>query len=136
MLWAHKRDHAGVDYTYATSTQVAWIVGGRNLAKKNKMLCVRCRFLRKQLEGQKMSLMADITVWCPPFIYVGINLAGPFEVKREKAGMATRRTPGLMKLGAVLYVCLSTQWVKVLLARGYFIEDFLLNLGKFVADQG
>ena len=34
-----------------------------------------------------------ITVPCPPFIHMGTNLAGPFEVLREKARMATRRTP-------------------------------------------
>ena len=67
---------AGVDYTYSTSTQVAWIMGGRNLAKKIKVLCVRCRFLRKQLKGQKMSsLPVEITVPCPPFTYVGVDLA-------------------------------------------------------------
>ena len=57
MLWAHEQDHAGVEYTYATSMQVAWIVGGRTLAKKIKNLCMRCRFLRKQLEGQKISIL-------------------------------------------------------------------------------
>ena len=61
----------------------------------------------------------EIMVPCPPFIYVGIDLARLFEVLREKAGMATRRTPGLMKVGAVLYIRLNTKGVKVLLARGY-----------------
>ena len=73
---------------------------------------------------------------CPPFTYVGIDLAGPFQVKRKKTGMATRSTPGLMKVNAVLYICLNTKGVKVLLARGYFTEDSLLHLDEFIADQG
>ena len=28
MLWAHTMDHAGVDVTYQTSLQLAWVVGG------------------------------------------------------------------------------------------------------------
>ena len=56
-----------------------------------------------------LRLPVDVTVPCPPFTYVGINLAKLFEVLREKAGMATRRTLGLMKLGTVLYVCLNTK---------------------------
>ena len=66
-----------------------------------------------------LSLPVAITVPCPPFTYVGIDLAGPFKVKREKAVMATWKTPGLMKVGVVLYVCLNMKGVKVLLARGY-----------------
>ena len=59
-----------------------------------------------------------------------------FEVLREKDGMPTRRTPGLMSVGAVLYVCLNTKGVKVLLVRGYSTADFLLNLDEFAADHG
>ena len=107
-----------------------------NLAKKIKKLCVRCRFLGRQLEGQKMlSLPTPITVPCPPFTNVGIDLAGPFQVKREKAGMVTRNT-GLIKVEAVIYVCLNTKGAKVLLDRGYSTEDFLLNFDEFVANQG
>ena len=136
MLWAHDQDHAGVDYTYATATQVAWIVGGRTLAKKIKVLCVRCRFLRKQLEGQKMStLPPGLTVPCPPFTNVGIDLAGPYVVKREKTSVVTRNS-GTVKVYAVLYVCLNTKALKVLLARGYSTQDFLLTFDEFVADHG
>ena len=55
MLWAHEQDHAGVDTTLMTATQVAWIVGGRTLAKRITEKCIRCRFLRKLMEGQKMA---------------------------------------------------------------------------------
>ena len=82
-----------------------------------------------------LSLPVEITVPCPFFSHVGIDLAGPLEFLREKAGMATRRTPGLMSVEAVLYVCLNTNGVKVLV-RGFSTEDFLLNLDVFAADHG
>ena len=34
MLWAHSVDHAGVDVTFQTALQVAWVVGGRALKGK------------------------------------------------------------------------------------------------------
>ena len=54
MLWAHCMDHAGVNATVQTSLQVAWVVGGRALARGIKRSCVRCKYLAKQLAGQQM----------------------------------------------------------------------------------
>ena len=34
MLWAHCKDHANRDTTLFTATQVAWVVGGREVAGK------------------------------------------------------------------------------------------------------
>ena len=39
-LWAHTRDHSGVDITYMTATHVAWIVGGRTLCRSVKQACI------------------------------------------------------------------------------------------------
>ena len=83
-LWAHTRDHAGVDVTYMTATHVAWIVGGRALCRGVKQACVRCRYLAKVLEGQQMSVLpARLTVPCPVFSHVGVDLAGPILVRKE-----------------------------------------------------
>ena len=41
MLWSHNQDHAGIDTTFQTSLQLAWIVGGRLLARSIKRSCVR-----------------------------------------------------------------------------------------------
>ena len=81
ILWAHYKDHAGMDITFQTSFQIAWVVGGRGLAKGIKKTCVRCKFLNKQLQGQLMSvLLAQLSVPAPVFSYVVINLVGPFMV--------------------------------------------------------
>ena len=49
MCWAHNMDHSGVDITFQTSLQLAWIVGGRALARGIVKSCVRCRFLRNKI---------------------------------------------------------------------------------------
>ena len=135
-LWAHDRDHSGVDVTFMTATQVAWIVGGRALARCVKQSCVRCRYLGKLLEGQQMAVLpARLTVPCPVFSHIGVDLAGPFSVKKE-GSRVTRRNTGTFKIWVVLFVCLSTKALKLYVAGGYSTGDFLLAWDSFVADHG
>ena len=137
MLWAHCLDHAGVDLTYQTSMQVAWIVGGRALARGIKRACVRCRYLAKQLLDQQMSVLPPHLITpCPCFSYIAVDLCGPFICKREGASKTTRRNPGTMKVWAVLFVCLQVKAVKIYLVGGLHTEDFLLAWDSFVADYG
>ena len=85
LLWAHEQDHGGVDITCMTATQVAWIPGHRTVVKRITEKCVRCRFLHKMLEGQRMAALPPrITLPCPVFSHLGLDLAGPFVVTREK----------------------------------------------------
>ena len=137
MLWAHCVDHAGVDVSYQTSLQLAWVVGGRALARGIKRACVRCRYLAKQLLDQQMSVLpAHLSLPCPCFSYVAVDLCGPFVCKREGASKTTRRNPGTMKVWAVLLVCLQVKAVKIYLVGGLHTEDFLLSWDSFVADYG
>ena len=136
-LWAHTRDHSGVDVTYMTATHVAWIVGGRALARRVKQSCVRCRYLAKLLEGQQMAVLpARLTVPCPVFSHVGVDLAGPFLVRKEGNLRATRGNTGTIKIWVILFVCLSTKALKLYVAGGYATEDFLLAWDAFAADHG
>ena len=116
MLWAHCVDHAGFDVSYQTSLQLAWLVGGRALARGIKRACVRCRYLAKQLLDQEMSVLpAHLSLPCPCFSYVAVDLCGPFVCKREGASKTTRRNPGTMKVWAVLLVCSQVKAVKIYL---------------------
>ena len=75
MLYAHHQDHEGKDVTLATSRHSAWIVNATKLVKNICKKCLRCRFLRKQLEKQKISVPPDqVQVPCPPFTNIGIDL--------------------------------------------------------------
>ena len=137
MLWAHNVDHAGVDTTFQTSMQVAWVVGGRGLARSIKKACFRCRYLTRQMLYQLMSVLPPhLAVPCPPFTYVAVDLAGPFVCKREGASKTTTRNPGTMKVWAALFVCLQVKAVKIYLIGGLHTEDFLLCWDSFVADHG
>ena len=137
MLWAHCADHAGVDITLQTSLQVAWIVGGRVVARAIKKSCVRCRFLARTLVGQQMSVLPPfLAVPSPCFTYVAVDLAGPFLCRKEGGSQVTRSNTRTVKVWAVLIVCLQVKAVKIYLAGGLGTEDFLLAWDGFVADNG
>lgn len=137
MLWAHNEDHGGVDVSFQTSLQVAWIVGGRSLARGIKKSCIRCRYLARMLEGQQMAVLPDhLSVPSPCFTFVAVDLAGPFVCKKEGASKATRRNTGTMKVWAVLVVCLQTKAVRIYMVGGLGTEDFLLAWDSFEADHG
>ena len=66
--------------SYQTSLQLAWVVGGRALARGIKRACVRCRYLAKQLLDQQMSVLpAHLSLPCPCFSYVAVDLCVPVE---------------------------------------------------------
>ena len=74
MLKSHEEcDHKSVDITLATSRRHCWIVGGRRLSKTICKLCVRCRYLRKREETQKIAPLADdLCVPSPAFSHLAV----------------------------------------------------------------
>ena len=82
MLDAHCQDHTGRDITLATSRHTAWIVNAKKLAKSIVRNRIRCRFLRKILESQKMACIPEILqLPASPFTNIGIDLIGPLMAK-------------------------------------------------------
>ena len=131
MLDAHYQDHAGKDITLATSRHSAWIVNATKLAKEICKKCLRCRFLRKQLETQKISALPNqVQIPSPPFTNIGIDLLGPIMVK----AMVNKRAR--MKVWVVIFVCLNVKAVSMELAPGYSTSDFLLAFSSHVSQRG
>ena len=131
MLDANCQDHAGRDITLATSRHTAWIVNSKKLSKNIVRNCIRCRFLRKLIESQKMAPIPDILqVPSPPFSNIGIDLLGPLVVKPMVNKRAT------MKVWVVLFVCLNAKAISMELAPGYSTDDFLLAYSAHVSQRG
>ena len=131
MLEAHNKDHAAKDITITTSRHTAWIVNGSKLAKRICRECLRCRFMKKRLETQKMSILPDLLqVPSPPFSNIGIDLLGPILVK----AMVNKRAK--MKVWVVLFVCLNVKAISMELAPGYATNDFLMAFSTHVSQRG
>ena len=138
MLKSHEDSaHMSVDITLYTSRHHCWIVGGRRLAKTICKFCIKCRYLRRKEETQKMaSLPEELCVPCPPFTNVGVDLAGPYKVQSMLKKRNTRGGTGVMKVWAVLVVCLNTRAVRIFLAPGYSTEDFMIAWRNVESDCG
>ena len=131
MLSAHGKDHCGKDITMATARHEVWIVHANKLAKQITKGCIRCRFLRKSLEGQKMAILPnELQGCCPPFGIIGIDLCGPYTVKSMTNKRAT------MKVWVVLLLCLNSKAISMELAPGYSTEDFMLAYTNHVSTRG
>ena len=138
MLKSHVEcNHKSVDITFSTSRHYCWVVGGRKLAKMICKFCVRCRYLKKLKETQKMAVLPDeLGVPCPAFSNVGVDLAGPFQVFSMLKKRNTRRGSGTLKVWAVLVMCLNTRALKIYMAPGYSTEDFMVAWEEFESDCG
>ena len=138
MLKSHvESSHKSVDITFSTSRHYCWIVGGRKLAKMICKFCVRCRYLKKIKETQKMAtLPEELGVPCPAFTNVGVDLAGPYQVYSMVKKRGTRRGSGTVKVWAVLVMCLNTRALKIYMAPGYSTGDFMVAWEEFEADCG
>ena len=131
MLYSHCQDHAAKDITLATARHEAWIVGGSKLAKQITKNCIRCRFLKKRLQGQKMAaLPPEVQGYSPPFTNLGLDLCGPYLVR----SMVNKRAS--MKVWVAIFLCLNTKAVNMELAPGYSTEDFLLAYTNQVEQRG
>ena len=131
MLAAHNFDHAGRDVTQAIARQDVWIVNAKKLAKQIVKGCIRCRFLRKLLEGQKMSVLPEyVQIQCPPFTHIGLDLTGPLTVK----AMTNKRST--MKVWVVIFLCLNSKSVSMELAPGYSTADFLCAYETHTSQRG
>ena len=131
MLDAHNQDHTAKDITIATSRHTAWIINANKLANQICKGCLRCRFLKKHLQNQKMSaLPKPLQVPAPPFTNIGIDLVGPMIIK----AMVNKRAR--MKVWVVIFVCLNVKAVSMELAPGYSTKDFLLAYSSHVSQRG
>ena len=131
MMTSHWQDHAGRDVTQAMARHEAWIVNAKCLAKKIIRSCIRCRYIRKSLQMQKMAILPEsIQVQAPPFTNIGLDLCGPHVVKAMTNKRAT------MKVWIVIFLCLNTKAVSIELAPGYSTQDFLMAYTCHVSTRG
>ena len=77
-----------------------------------------------------------LTVPCPPFTNVGLDLMGPFVVKKMGGGKTTRGVTGTFKCWGLLALCLNVKAIKIYTVCGYSTAEFLLAYEQFTADHG
>ena len=67
---------------------------------------------------------------CPPFSFVSLDFAGPFEAK------AMGNSQAVIKVWGLVLVCQNTRAVKMLATAGYSTDDFLTAFTRFTSNNG
>ena len=118
----HNGAHLGTEWVLSKLRQKYWIVNARNLIKCVKRQCVTCKRLYATPMMQKMADLPQerCQPGKPPFTYVGVDLCGPFHVKRGRS---------TVKCYGCLYTCFTTRAIHVekldSLEKDSFINGFL-----------
>jgi len=131
MISSHEEDHRSTPSdVLARSRQRAWIIRGRFLAKQVCKACPVCRLKKATLAKQ---LMADIPEHqlspCPPFSYVSLDFAGPYQAR------AMGNSRAFIKCWGLVIICQNTRAVKMLATAGYSTDDFLTAYHRFTANH-
>ena len=121
--------HSGIEYTLSLIRQRYWIPGARSNVRNTLNTCFSCRRRQAPVMQQKMaSLPQDrVTPSKPPFTYVGVDLFGPFTVRR---GRTTAKRYG------ALFTCLTIRAVHIEIVHSMDTESFINATRRFIARRG
>lgn len=124
--------HAGPKLLLSSLNQKFWIVNGLLAIKKITHKCIICfrqkATVAKQLMG---SLPAGRVTASRPFEKVGVDFAGPIEVKLSRV-----RKSVIGKGYICVFVCFTTKAVHLELASDLTTDTFLACLKRFIARRG
>ena len=132
MIESHEEDHrSNPSDVMARSRQRAWILGARNLAKEVCKVCPVCRLRKVKLAKQLMADIPEHQLYpCPPFTYISLDFAGPYQARAMGNSRANIKCWGLV------IICQNTRAVKMLATAGYSTDDFLTCYHRFTANHG
>ena len=120
--------HLGIEATIARIGLRYWIVGVRRLVRSIVGGCKVCKLKFKRMQAQRMSpLPIERIKPSPPFLNIGLDYFGPFEIKGE----VQKRVRG--KCYGILFVCDSARAVHAEIAQNYSTDAFLQALRRFAA---
>lgn len=141
-----RSNHGGPQLCIAILRQKFWILRLRQLIRTYiTKCCVQCIRHSKAAAQQLMApLPAARTTPAPPFSRVGVDFAGPFQLRRTAATQAALRKavtqtpvqPTTVKGWVVIFICLVTRAVHLDVVRSLHIEAFLECFAKMTARRG
>ena len=126
----HRRlGHQGREHVLGTLREKFWIVQGTSLVRKVLRKCVVCRKLMSSPVTQKMADLPEERMLSdqPPFTNSGVDLFGPFHVKRGRAEV---------KLYGVVFTCMASRAVHLEVADSLSTSSFINALRRFIARRG
>ena len=109
-----------------------WIVGGNRLILRVFRLCVTCaRFKGRVVQQQMAPLPACRLNQLRPFIFTGVDFAGPFPLRFSK-GRGAKSIKGYL----AVFVCMATKAVHLEVVSDLTTDAFLAAYARFTARRG
>ena len=130
IAWLHRKcGHAGREYVLAQCRETYWIIHGRSAVRRVVSQCVLCKKRDAPVCQQQMAPlpMDRVTPGGHPFQHSGVDLFGPFAVKRGR-GTAVRY--------ACLFTCLTSRAIHVEVVHSLDADSVILALQRFTARRG
>ena len=123
--------HSGIETMWRYVLQVAYIMGGRDIVKKYKLNCIRCRFLRKKFIEVEMGPMSEHNLKiAPPFYSSQVDLCGPFTAYDA---VVKRKT---LKIWFAVFCCCTTATVSTKVMEDYSTASFISAFTRFSSECG
>ena len=133
MIYCHQEKvrHRNSVETLRSSRDIAFIFGGRDLAKEVRERCVHCRRFRASLVEAEMATIHEsrLTI-APPFFNAMVDLLGPYEARCEHHHRST------VKVWGVVFKDPATGAIAVYCMPGYSTECFMQAYTRFAAKHG
>ncbi|XP_026686425.1 uncharacterized protein LOC103518980 isoform X2 [Diaphorina citri] len=130
-----KNVHAGQQVMINHLRQRYWILNSRSLIRQLLHKCLKCfkaKLSPQQTSHQIMgSLPKERVTPGKPFLRSGVDLCGPFQIKRLGG-----RANTTWKAYVVLFICFSTKAVHIEIASDLSSKTFLAALKRFTARRG
>ncbi|XP_025406837.1 uncharacterized protein LOC112680837 [Sipha flava] len=130
--WHKITCHSGPRLLTALISRQYWIVSIRSIIHEVVSNCLVCN----RLDGRPIPpLMADLPAArvqeCKSFQNVGIDYAGPFQMRETRL-----RKPRQYKAYVAVFICLAVKAVHLELVSDFTTDAFLAALDRFVARRG
>jgi hypothetical protein len=123
--------HSGVETVLRYSQKIAYLIGGRELVKKYRKNCARCRILAKKAVEVAMGPVHPDNLNVAPAFYVSqVDIFGPVSTYSNSNKRAT------VKLWFVVFCCCSTTAIVVKAMEDYSADAFILSFMRFACRVG
>jgi len=121
--------HVGREHVLSLCRQKYWIIGARSAVRRILNDCTPCRARRAVPICQRMAdLPSDrITPNHPPFTFTGVDLFGPFIVKRGRVEL---------KRYGCLFTCLTVRAVHIEVVQSLNTDSFINAFQRFICRRG
>ena len=132
MHWHSKAEiHSGVKTVWRYVIKTGFIIFGKDLVKKIKTQCERCRYLRRKAIDVEMGSISKHSITIAPAFYVTqADICGPFKAY----SLHHKRTT--IKIWLIVYCCISALTANIKVMDDYSAQAFIQAFIRFFCEVG